>query len=249
MLFKQLFEPVSSTYTYLIGCEETGQGVLIDPVLPTWQRDLEAVAMLGLKLVYTLDTHIHADHITGARTLKREAGSRIAHPAIDNLDCTDLPIEEGTPLMVGEVRIDPLFTPGHTDGHHAYRLGDRVLTGDALLIDACGRTDFQSGDASALYRSVTGKLFSLPDETLVYPGHDYEGRWVSSIAQEQTRNPRLGGNRSLESFVELMNGLDLAYPKFIDYALPGNRACGACPPGVPEDLQQYCEQIGESRQG
>jgi len=249
MLFKQLFEPVSSTYTYLIGCEETGQAVLVDPVLPTWQRDLEVVAELGFRLVYSLDTHVHADHITAARKLKDEAGSRIAHPAIDALPCCDLPLQEGTPLTFGSVRIDPLFTPGHTDGHHAYRVGERVLTGDALLIDGCGRTDFQSGDAATLYQSVTGKLFTLPDETLVYPGHDYEGRWVSSVAQEKSRNPRLGGERPLAEFVELMDNLDLAYPKFIDFAVPGNRVCGECPPGVPDHLQQYCDHIGESRQG
>lgn len=249
MIFRQLFEPVSSTYTYLLGCPETGQAVLIDPVLPTWQRDLEEVNRLGLKLAYTLDTHIHADHITSARKLKQEAGSRIAHPAIDDLPCTDEPLREGVPLAVGSLRIDPLFTPGHTDGHHAYRFGDRLFTGDALLIDACGRTDFQNGDARSLYHSVRGKLFALPDETLVYPAHDYEGRRISSIGQEKTRNPRLGGDRALEDFVKLMGDLNLAYPKFIDYAVPGNRECGVCPPGVPDHLQQYCDQIGESRQG
>ncbi|MBK1717031.1 MBL fold metallo-hydrolase [Thiocystis violacea] len=249
MLFKQLFEPISSTYTYLLGCEETGQAILIDPVLPTWQRDLTAIAELGLKLVCTLDTHIHADHITAALTLKRESGSRIAHPAIDALPCTDEPVREGAPLMVGGIRIDPLFTPGHTDGHHAYRVGDRVLTGDALLIDGCGRTDFQNGDAPALYQSVRETLFSLPDETLVYPAHDYEGRRVSSIGQEKMRNPRLGGDRSLADFVVLMSALDLAYPTFIDHAVPGNRECGVCPADVPEDLQRYCERMGESRQG
>ncbi|MTW22783.1 MBL fold metallo-hydrolase [Allochromatium palmeri] len=249
MLFKQLFEPISSTYTYLLGCEETGQAILIDPVLPTWSRDLAVIAELGLRLVYTLDTHIHADHITAASTLKRESGSRIAHPAIDALPCTDEPVREGTPLAIGGLRIDPLFTPGHTDGHHAYRVGDRVLTGDALLIDGCGRTDFQNGDAPALYRSVRETLFSLPDETLVYPAHDYEGRRVSSIAQEKVRNPRLGGDRSLAAFVALMSELDLAYPTFIDYAVPGNRECGACPADVPEDLQRYCKQMSGSRQG
>jgi sulfur dioxygenase len=249
MIFKQLFEPVSSTYTYLLGCEETGQAVLIDAVLPTWQRDLEELNELGLKLVYTLDTHIHADHITAARKLKVEAGSRIAHPAIDKLPCADVGLEEGRPLEVGSIQVHPLFTPGHTDGHHAYRLGGCVLTGDALLIDACGRTDFQNGDAPTLYRSVHDKLFSLPDDTLVYPAHDYKGRWVSNIAQEKTRNPRLGGNKPLGEFVKIMEELKLAYPKFIDYAVPGNRECGVCPPDVPEDLQQYCEQIGESVQG
>lgn len=249
MIFRQLFEPVSSTYTYLVGCEETGQAVLVDAVLPTWQRDLEALNKLGLKLVYTLDSHIHADHITAARKLKTEADSRIAHPAFDNLACADVGLEEGKPFEFGSIRIDPLFTPGHTDGHHAYRVGERVLTGDALLIDGCGRTDFQNGDAPTLYRSVHDKLFSLPEDTLVYPAHDYKGRRVSSIAQEKTRNPRLGGDKPLAEFVKTMKELNLDYPKFIDYAMPGNRECGKCPDGVPEDLMQYCELITRSVQG
>ena len=249
MIFRQLFEPISSTYTYLLACEQTGQAVLIDAVLPTWQRDLDELNKLGLQLAYTLDTHIHADHITAARKLKMEAGSRIAHPAFDNLACADVGLEEGKPFEVGSLRIDPLFTPGHTDGHHAYRVGERVLTGDALLIDGCGRTDFQNGDALALYRSVREKLFALPEDTLVYPAHDYKGRRVSSIAQEKTRNPRLGGDKSLAEFVKIMKELNLDYPTFIDHAVPGNRECGKCPDGVPDDLQQYCEQIGKSVQG
>ena len=249
MLFKQLFEPISSTYTYLLGCEETGKAILIDPVLPAWQRDLEAIDELGLELAYTLDTHIHADHITAARKLRQEAGSRIAHPAFDRLACVDLPLEEGRPLELGSIRVDPLFTPGHTDGHHAYLVDGRVFTGDALLIDGCGRTDFQNGDAQALYRSVREKLFALPEDALLYPAHDYDGRRVSSVGQEKTRNPRLGGNRTLGEFVDIMRSLKLAYPKFIDYAVPGNRECGVCPTGVPEDLQQYCEHIAGSLQG
>ncbi|MER2552953.1 MAG: MBL fold metallo-hydrolase [Thauera sp.] len=249
MIFRQLFEPISSTYTYLLGCEDTGQAVLIDPVLPAWQRDLEELRRFGLTLAYTLDTHIHADHITAARKLREAVGSRIAHPAIDGLPCADLGVEEGVALQVGSMRIEPMFTPGHTDGHHAYRVGERVLTGDALLIEGCGRTDFQHGDARALYHSVRGKLFALPDDTLVYPGHDYKERRVSSIAQEKARNPRLGGEQSLAAFEKLMAELDLAYPKFIDFAVPGNRACGECPGGVPEDLQEYCAQITESLQG
>lgn len=249
MIFKQLFEPVSSTYTYLLGCEETGQAMLIDAVLPAWQRDLEELSKLGMKLVYTLDTHIHADHITAARKLKTEANSRIAHPAADNLACVDMPLKEGKALELGSIRLEPLFTPGHTDGHHAYRVGRRVFTGDALLIDACGRTDFQNGDAPTLYRSVHDKLFSLPEDTLVYPAHDYQGRRVSSIGQEKARNPRLGGDKPLAEFVKIMQEMKLAYPKFIDYALPGNRECGVCPTGVPDDLQQYCAQIEESVQG
>ena len=195
VLFRQLFEPISSTYTYLLGCPQSGLALLIDPVLPAWRRDLEAVHALGLKLAFTLDTHIHADHITAATRLKRETGSRIAAPAVDRLSCADAPVEEGKPLALGSLAIEPLFTPGHTDDHHAYRVGERLFTGDALLIDGCGRTDFQNGDAATLYRSVHEKLFSLPDETLVYPAHDYQGRRVSSIAQEKTRNPRLGGGK------------------------------------------------------
>ena len=249
MIFKQLFEPVSSTYTYLLGCAETGQALLIDPVLPTWERDLAAISALGLKLAYTVETHIHADHITSARKLRETAGSRIAGPALDRLPCTDVGIVDGVPFRMGSVELTPIHTPGHTDNHFAYAHADRLYTGDALLIEACGRTDFQSGDPAALYQSVRGRLFAYDDDTLVYPAHDYEQRRISTIGQEKARNPRLGGERTLEDFVALMNNLKLAYPKFIDYAVPGNRECGTCPPGVPEHLQQYCAQIAESRQG
>ena len=249
MIFRQLFEPVSSTCTYLLACEETREAVLVDPVLPAWRRDLQVVNELGLRLVMTLDTHIHADHLTSSSLMKREAGSRIVVPALDRLECTDIGMEDGVPLQVGGVRLDPMHTPGHTDNHFAVLAGDRVFTGDALLIDGCGRTDFQSGDSRALYHSVRGRLFSLPPETLVYPAHDYNGRWVSSIAQERQRNPRLGGDRTIDDFVDLMAGLDLPYPKFIDYAVPGNRQCGQCPPDLPERLREYCPEMAESPQG
>jgi glyoxylase-like metal-dependent hydrolase (beta-lactamase superfamily II) len=187
VIFRQLFEPVSSTYTYLLGCEQTGQALLIDAVLPTWQRDLEELNKLGLKLAYTLDTHIHADHITAARKLKMETASRIAHPAVDNLACVDTPLKEDKPFELGSIRVDPLFTPGHTDGHHAYRVDGRVFTGDALLIDGCGRTDFQNGDAPTLYRSVREKLFALRTHWCI---RARKGRRVSSIAQEGATAPR-----------------------------------------------------------
>jgi glyoxylase-like metal-dependent hydrolase (beta-lactamase superfamily II) len=249
MIFRQLFEPVSSTYTYLLGCPETGQAVLVDPVVNAIDRDLQVLQALGLRLACTLDTHIHADHITSALELKKRTGSRIAAPAIDRLECADVGMEEGRPLEVGSVRIDGLHTPGHTDGHFAYRVGERVFTGDALLIDGCGRTDFQNGDADTLYRSVTQKLFALPDETLVYPAHDYAGRHVSSIAQEKARNPRLGAGKTLDEFRQIMQSLKLPYPKFIDHAVPGNRACGVCPTHLPEELQKYCGQMEQSPQG
>ncbi|HEY9097909.1 MAG TPA: MBL fold metallo-hydrolase [Thiobacillus sp.] len=249
MIFKQLFEPISSTYTYLLGCEETGEALLIDPVLPTWERDLAELNRLGLKLAYTVETHIHADHITSAKKLKEAVGSRIAVPALDQLPCMDVAIVDGVPFKMGSIELGPIHTPGHTDNHFAYYHEGRLYTGDALLIDACGRTDFQSGDPSALYYSVRGKLFAHDDDTLVYPAHDYEQRRISTIGQEKARNPRLGGDRTLEDFVALMNGLNLDYPKFIDFAVPGNHECGTCPTGVPDHLQVYCGQMAESRQG
>jgi sulfur dioxygenase len=249
MIFRQLFEPLSSTYTYLLGCEESGQAVLIDPVIATMERDLAEVKRLGLTLAYSLDTHIHADHITAALELKKAVSSKIAAPAYDRLPCADIGIEEGKPLQIGEIILHPLHTPGHTDGHFAYLSGDRVFTGDALLIDGCGRTDFQNGDADTLYKSVREKLFSLPDEYLVYPAHDYQHRHVSSIAQEKKRNPRVGEERTLDEFRDIMTKLNLPYPKFIDYAVPGNRQCGVCPPDLPDNLAQYCRQMTESPQG
>jgi glyoxylase-like metal-dependent hydrolase (beta-lactamase superfamily II) len=249
MLFRQLFEPLSSTYTYLLGCEATGQALLIDPVVNAMERDLALVAELGLRLAYSVDTHIHADHITGALHLKQRTGSRIAAPAIDRLPCVDAPVENGVPLRMGSVELRPLHTPGHTDGHFAYVCGERVFTGDALLIDGCGRTDFQNGDARALYRSVRERLFTLPDDQLVCPAHDYQGRRVSTIAQERERNPRLGGARTVEEFERLMAELKLPYPKFIDYAVPGNRACGVCPEALPDELRVYCGRMTESPQG
>jgi glyoxylase-like metal-dependent hydrolase (beta-lactamase superfamily II) len=249
MIFRQLFEPLSSTYTYLLGCEETGLAVLIDPVVPSMDRDLAEVNRLGLRLAYSLDTHIHADHITAALELKMKVGSKIAAPAFDRLPCADVGIEEGRAFQVGGIMLRPLHTPGHTDGHFAYVFGDRVFTGDALLIEGCGRTDFQNGDADTLYKSVREKLFALPDDYLVYPAHDYEGRWVSSIAQEKKRNPRLGEQRSLDEFRHIMANLNLPYPKFIDYAVPGNRQCGVCPPDVPANLEKYCKQMTQSPQG
>ncbi|CAL61101.1 putative Hydroxyacylglutathione hydrolase [Herminiimonas arsenicoxydans] len=249
MIFRQLFEPLSSTYTYLLADEQTGRAILIDPVVSTMDRDLAEVRRLGLTLAYTIDTHIHADHVTAALELKRAVGSKIAAPAHDRLPCIDLGIEEGKPFQVDGITLQPLHTPGHTDGHFSYLFNDRVFTGDALLIEGCGRTDFQNGDADALYKSVREKLFALPDETLVYPGHDYKQRFVSSIAQEKARNPRLGGNKTLEEFKHIMANLNLPYPTFIDYAVPGNRQCGVCPPNLPENLENYCRQMTQSPQG
>ena len=230
MIFRQLFEPQSSAYTYLVACENTREAVLIDPVLETVERDLALLRQLGLTLKYTLETHIHADHITGAARLREATGSKAGVPENSGADHVDVPIREGEPIAIGRLSLEPLATPGHTDDHYAYLLrasdGSRVFTGDALMIDGCGRTDFQKGDAATLHRSVHGKLFTLSDDTLVYPGHDYQQRRVSSIGQEKARNPRLGGGKTLDEFVAIMDGLDLPRPKKMDVAVPANRECG-----------------------
>lgn len=235
MIFRQLFEPRSSTYTYLIGCEETGQCILIDPVLETAERDLKVVQDLGLSLAMTLETHIHADHVSSARLLRMTTSCKVGYPAMEGLTCADVAIAEGEPVIVGTLSLQPLFTPGHTDSHHSYFMEEpgqpRIFTGDALLIDGCGRTDFQNGDSETLYRSIHAKIFPLPDDTLVYPAHDYQHRRVSTVAQERERNPRLGDGRSLEEFVAIMAGLDLPRPEQIDIAVPANRLCGG-PAGV-----------------
>jgi glyoxylase-like metal-dependent hydrolase (beta-lactamase superfamily II) len=245
MIFRQLFESSSSTYTYLIACKEKGEVALIDPVLETVDRDLEIIRQLGLTLTYTIDTHIHADHLTSATKLKALTDCKIVYPKQTDLPCADLYAEEGKVFKIGSIALHPLFTPGHTDHHYAYLIDQgvqqRVFTGDALLIDACGRTDFQSGDAGQLFDSIQNKLFSLPGETLVYPAHDYSGRHVSSIAQEMSRNPRLGNEMPKDEFIKIMDGLDLPYPKKIDFAVPGNESCGVCPPNVPDYLRSPCE--------
>ena len=230
MIFRQLFEPVSSTYTYLVACEETGKAALIDPVLETVERDLGIIRDLRLRLESTLETHIHADHVTGAGRLRALSGSRAGFPAASAADFVDFTIKEGEPVLVGELQLRPLFTPGHTDDHHSYVIersgAARVFSGDALLIEGCGRTDFQNGDPMILYRSVREKIFGLGDDTLVYPAHDYNQRRVSSVGQERARNPRLGDGKSIDEFVAIMAGLDLPRPKKMDVAVPANRACG-----------------------
>jgi sulfur dioxygenase len=244
MIFRQLFEPVSGTYSYLLGCPETRQCAIIDPVIDTAERDLEVVRRLELTLCCTLETHIHADHLSAALKLKHLANSRICTPAMDQLACADIGLSEGEILQIDQIRLHPLFTPGHTGTHHCYLVDNgtqqMLFSGDTLLIDACGRTDFQSGDAATLYRSIQDKLFTLPEDTLVYPGHDYEGRFVSTIAQEKSRNPRLV-RKSLEEFVTIMNSLKLPYPRKMDFAVPGNLRCGQCPPNVPAEFRAPCE--------
>lgn len=226
MLFRQLFEPETSTYSYLLGCARTQQAVLIDPVASEVDAYLELLHSLNLTLIYTLETHVHADHITGAGLLRQKLGSKSVVHRDAGAMCADLLVTDGVPLQVGDLMFEVRHTPGHTSGCVSYVMTDRVFTGDALLIGGSGRTDFQQGDAGQLYDSITGKLFTLPPDTLVYPGHDYQGNTVSTIKQEIAKNARLGGGKSREEFIAIMQALKLAYPKFIDKALPANQSCG-----------------------
>lgn len=222
----QLFDPESSTYTYILRAAEGNQAVIIDPVDTQWERDLQQLQRLGLTLVYVLETHAHADHITSAGRLREATGALAAAPAACGIGPADLQLKDGDVIRFGhgeEIRV--LHTPGHTAGSMSYVWRGNVFTGDALLIDGCGRTDFQSGSAEALFDSVTGKLFTLPPETLVWPAHDYKGRAVSTIAWEKQHNSRLAG-RDKQGFVELMNNLNLPKPRLLDVAVPANRNLG-----------------------
>ena len=226
MKILQLFDPASSTYSYLLWDARTREALLIDSVKEQVDRDIEVITTMDLKLKYTLETHIHADHITGAGELRDRLGSKAAVHVNSRADCADILLQEDDVLRLGNERVHVLFTPGHTNTDISYRISDAVFTGDALLIDGCGRTDFQSGDAATLYESIIGKLFTLPENTVVYPGHDYNGRVNSTIRREKEKNSRLGGGRSKLAFVDIMNGLKLSAPKQIEVAVPTNQQCG-----------------------
>ncbi len=226
MLFRQLFDSETSTYTYLIGDRGTKEAVLVDPVLEQVERDRQLLQELGLTLSFCLETHIHADHITATGRLRELTGCQGIVPQNAKAKCADRFCGGWGKIGVGEVEIKAIATPGHTDSHNAYLVnGDRVLTGDSLLIRGCGRTDFQSGDAGSLYDSITQKLLVLPEETLVYPGHDYRGHSVSTIGEEKNYNPRFSG-KTKASFIELMGSLNLPNPQKIMEAVPANERCG-----------------------
>jgi sulfur dioxygenase len=226
MVFRQLYDPESSTYTYLIADPKTKMALLVDPVLEQVERDLKLLQELGLTLRYCVETHIHADHITGTSQLQSKTGCLGVVPEHAHAVCADRYLQDGEVLTLGDISLEAIATPGHTDSHNAYLVnGDRVLTGDALFIRGCGRTDFQSGDPGTLYDSVTQKLFTLPDDTLVYPGHDYRGQTVSTIREERQWNPRFKG-RDRNSFIQFMNTLALPDPKKMMEAVPANEQCG-----------------------
>ena len=223
---KQLFDRESCTYTYLLIDAATGEGAIIDGVIETFERDMQIINELGIELLYAIETHAHADHITSAGKMREMTGARLVYGENSGIEAIDLPLKDGESIRLGHYRIVAIATPGHTDGCTSYFCEGMLFSGDTLLIRGCGRTDFQSGDPGMLYDSITQKLFVLSDDTIVYPAHDYNGRTASSIGEEKTWNPRLGGKRSRDSFIALMNNLNLDMPKRINEAVPANMKVG-----------------------
>lgn len=226
MIFRQLFDMDSCTYTYLLGCQETKKAVLIDPVKVQMSSYMRLLQELGLTLEVAMDTHVHADHITALGQLRQETGCRTMLGKQTKAECVSETFQEGDTIQVGQqITIKPLYTPGHTDDSYCFVVDDKVFTGDTLLIRGTGRTDFQNGNAMDQYHSLFDKLLMLPDDTIVYPGHDYRGNTKSYIGEEKAHNPRLQV-QTVDAYVELMNHLDLPNPKYMDVAVPSNLGCG-----------------------
>jgi glyoxylase-like metal-dependent hydrolase (beta-lactamase superfamily II)/rhodanese-related sulfurtransferase len=228
LIFRQLFDAASSTYTYLLGDADAGEAVLIDPVFENERRDLALLRELGLRLVATLDTHVHADHVTAAWLLKQRCGSQILLSENAGAANVDRQLKHGDKVEFGSRHLAVRATPGHTSGCLSYVLDDHSMafTGDSLLIRGCGRTDFQQGSPAKLFRSVKEQILSLPADCLLYPAHDYRGLTVTSVGEEQRFNPRLGGDVDAADFAGYMNNLGLPHPKLMDIAVPANLRCG-----------------------
>lgn len=242
MIFRQLFDNESSTYTYLLADRSTCEALLIDTVYGQHLRDLALLRELGLKLLYTAETHVHADHVTGAWLMQQATGSQIAIAKASNAEDADLYLEHGDVLAAGSVKLVARSTPGHTDGCMTYVLSDLSMgfTGDALLIRGAGRTDFQMGNPRKLFKSVREQILSLPDECTLYPCHDYNGRTSTSVQEERAYNPRLGDGTREEDFVGYMENLGLPHPKRMDEAVPANLVCGRpCDGKTPQTLPDW----------
>ncbi len=226
MIFKQLFDENTWTYTYLIADPESKEAVFIDPVNTHLNDYLALLKEYDLQLKYSLETHVHADHITASGLLRQKTGAQTAVSQLCGADTADIQIQDGDVFEFGAGEsIKVIATPGHTPGSISFLWRNQVFTGDSLFIGGCGRTDFQGGNSGDLYDAITQRLFTLPGETIVYPGHDYQGRWVSNIQQERLTNPRLAG-KSRAEFMEIMENLNLPNPRLIDEAVPANRYCG-----------------------
>ena len=226
MNIRQLFDKDSSTYSYLLFDSVSREAAIIDAVREQLERDVRLIEELGLTLKYALETHVHADHVTGAGALRERLGAQVVYHRASGSACADLLVSDGDLLPLGGSAVEVRHTPGHTAGDVSYVIDGAAFTGDALLIRGCGRTDFQQGNADVLYQSIKDKLFSLPDETTVYPGHDYNGFTTSTIGEEKRLNPRLGQGRDQAGFVAIMDAMDLPRPRHIDVAVPGNLRCG-----------------------
>lgn len=226
LIFRQLFDYETWTYTYLLADAKTKEAILIDTVDKQVERDLKLLDELGLKLKYILDTHVHADHITGAGKLREATGAKTVGGEAFNVKCLDVTVQDGEDLSYGEFSLKVLATPGHTDGCTSYFSEGMLFTGDVLFIRGTGRTDFQQGDSAKMFKSIKEKFYSYPDETLVYPGHDYKGNLVSTIGEEKRFNPRINERTTIEEFTHTMSELKLANPKFLEVAVPANLECG-----------------------
>ena len=225
MIFRQLFDQTSGTYSYLMASRRGGEALIIDPVLEKVDRYLQLLRELDLKLVKAVDTHLHADHITGLGALRDHTQCITVMGEQSGVDVVSMRVTEGDKVEIEGVGLDVLYTPGHTDDSYSFLMADRVFTGDTLLIRGTGRTDFQNGNPQTQYESLFGKLLKLPDETLVYPAHDYKGDTVSTIGEEKAFNPRLQV-KSVDEYVDLMNNLKLPNPKMMDVAVPANMHIG-----------------------
>src|SRR6186997_2635102 len=225
MIFRQLFDSVSGTYSYLMASRRGGEAIIVDPVLEKVDRYIQLVDELDLKLVKAVDTHLHADHITGLGALRDRTQCITVMGEHSQVDVVSMRVTEGDKLTIEGLALDVLYTPGHTDDSYSYLMGDRVFTGDTLLIRGTGRTDFQNGSARAQYDSIFNRLLKLPDETMVFPAHDYKGDTVSTIGEEKRYNPRLQV-RGIDEYVELMNNLNLPNPKLMDVVIPANMHVG-----------------------
>jgi len=228
MIFRQLFDRESSTYSYLLAERQGGEALLIDPVLENTDTYVRLVHELDLRLVLAVDTHIHADHVTALGALRARTDCATAMGEMTRSECVSVRFREGEKLRADNLQLEILYTPGHTDDSYSFLLPDRVFTGDTLLIRGTGRTDFQNGDAEEQYESLFDRLLRLPEQTLVFPAHDYNGMTVSTIGEEKRYNPRLQV-ADKQAYIDLMNGLTLDDPRLMDVAVPANRSCGLKP--------------------
>ncbi len=223
---RQFFDKETSSYTYILIDPSSKKSIIIDPVFSNRERDIDFISAMGLELIYTIETHLHADHITGGYELKKRTGAKFAISKAANLTCADILIEDQQVFAFGDSSLKAISAPGHTNCGMCFLTQDSIFTGDTLLIRKCGRTDFQDGNPKTLYQTVHKKIFSLPDETKIYPAHDYQGYSFSTVKEEKALNTRLKMSITENEFVDIMNSLNLPYPDRMDEALPRNKNCG-----------------------